>query len=200
VSDLITIGQVTQIGPPFAAVFAGLPAAEQQALVSDASAVVEDWCRRIFAQQTYTETYDGEGLPRIWLRQRPVLAVAAVLVNGDALDNTYLSAWMFNGDTGMLIRGNGLDDDRFPAWFPRGSRNIQVTYSAGYLTVPRPVQRATILAVRYLYEMGRRTWFALSETIGDYSYTQAALPTMTYALPPAITGLLAPYVQDDGPL
>lgn len=200
-ADLITSQDVLNLGPPFSTVFANLPTDEQAALISTASAAVEDFCRRKFTQTTYTETYDGSGIGRIWLRQKPVIAVSAVLINGDALENTYESAWHFNADTGELTRSDGQDDIRFVPWFPRGAGNIQVTYAAGYLDIPLPVKRATILTVRYIYQLGQRTWLEKSESIGDYSYTLME-PVWLFMrpLPPYITGLLANYVQDDGPL
>ncbi len=190
-----TTAQVAAAWPKFS----GLPQQEQTDLIADASAAVQNWCRRNFGQLTYTEQYDGSGLGRIWLAQRPVLAVAQVLVNGDALDNTYGTAFYFVPETGELGRGSGQDDRRFQAWFPKGSRNIQVTYSAGYLDIPSPVKRATIITCRWLYDSARIDYVTQSESIGDYSYTQNPLVTGMF-LPPAAVALLAPYVQDDGPL
>jgi hypothetical protein len=198
-ADLITAAQVLQTGTPFAKIFAALPAAEQAALVTDASADVEEVCRRTFAQQTYDETYDGSGTARIWLRQKPVVAVSAVYINGDALDNTFLSAWSFDRDTGELARGDGQDDERFAPWFPRGRRNIRVVYAAGYLTVPRTVQRAVIFTVQYLWQRGVRNGLYKSESIGKYSY-ELVEPLPGQLLPGYMMQLLNNYVQDDGPL
>jgi hypothetical protein len=190
-----TVAQASAAWPKFAK----LVAQEQADLIADASAAVQQWCRRQILEQTYTETYDGTGLGRIWLNVRPVIAVAAVLINGDPVDNTYGTAWYFKADTGELGRGSGQDDRRFQAWFPRGSRNIQVTYAAGYQTVPNSVKRATIFVVRWLYDSGRQSWAMSSETIGDYSYTLNPMLANAPLPPPAIS-LLTPYVQDDGPL
>ncbi len=176
--------------------FATLPQQEQTDLICDASLAVQNYVRRNLLQQTFDEFYDGTNLPRIWLRVRPVIAVTAVLINGDALDNTYQSAWYFNPDTGELGRGDGQDDKRFPPWFPTGSCNIEVVYAAGYATVPGPVKRATIMTIHWLYDAGRRSWLYASERIGDYQYTvNTDIDLMI--LPPSAAALLTAYVQDD---
>lgn len=198
-ADLITQDQIAAIGKPFGPVYSALADSERAALITDASAAVESFCRRTFGQQSYVETYDGRNLPRVWLRQLPVIAVAAVSVNGEVLDNTYGDAWSFDSGTGELRRGSGHDDVRFAAWFPAGRGNVQVTYTAGYLEIPPAVQRATILTVRYLYELGRKDWLAQSESIGDYSYTLAQTALTGAMLPPHVAGLLADWVYDDGP-
>ena len=36
----------------------------------------------------YAEDLDGRDLPRVWLANRPVIAVTSVTVDGTALDNT----------------------------------------------------------------------------------------------------------------
>src|SRR5579862_9280553 len=98
--------------------FARLGDTRQTSLIARASEKVIGYCRRPgFAQTSYVETHNGANRPWLWLRQRPVLAVSAVTVNTEPLDNTFGDAWSFVPETGKLIRGNGQDDPRFAPWF-----------------------------------------------------------------------------------
>lgn len=178
--------------------FANLAATRQASLIAVASDKIARHCRRGFAQEFLTEHHDGKNLPRLWLRRRPVRVVQAVTVDGDALDNTDLTAWTFNPATGELIRGSGLDDRRFPAWFPSGSRNIIVQYWAGYATVPDLVAEAAVKTVRWLWTLDQPggTGVMQSERIGDYSYSRAD-QKLDNGLPSHIAVLVQEYVQDE---
>lgn len=177
-----------------------LSAYEQIALLGTASAKVMKFCRRVhFLPWTNLDPYDGKGLPRIWLEKRPVLTVTAITMNGDAVDNTSGFAWGFKPRTGELWLGSGRDDKRFGQRFPHGRQNILVAFTSGYTTVPEPVVRATIWAVKWLSEQIAVSGIYSAERIGDYNYSlNAAAFSMT--LPMHIAALLADYVQDDGPL
>jgi hypothetical protein len=177
-----------------------LPATEQTSLINTASQKILNFCRRsYFTQQSVIETLDGTNLSRVWLSQRPVITVATVTINGTALDNTYGDAWTFKPSTGELLRGDGEDDSRFVPWFPKGKQNVVVQYWAGFTTVPDPIIRATIWAVRWLHEQSKISGVFSAERIGDYSYNlNASAQSMT--LPTHIAGLCADYVQDDGPI
>lgn len=175
--------------------FVNLPADEQTALISAAMTAVENFCRRSFEQTTVTDVLNGRAGSRLWLSTRPVIQIASITVNGDAVDNTYGDAWTFNPNTGELVRGNGEDDPRFAPWFPKGTGNIVVVYFAGYNPVPDPVIRAGIIATRWYAEASKNAGLYSQERIGDYSYVLSDHVTAT--LPPGAAGLLAPYVQDD---
>jgi len=181
--------------------FGGLPAAEQSALIAAGWQSVLDFCRRPgFLQTSITETKNGRSLPRLWLNQRPVISVETITVNGEALDNTSGESWSFTPGTGELVRYDGQYDLRFPFPFPAGRQNITVQYWAGYTCIPDPVIRAAIMMVKYLYTVTQRTLLFSAESIGDYSYSLGAYNFLEMTMPKTVAALLAPYVQDDGPL
>ena len=66
------------------------------------------------------------------------------------------------------------DDAEVQTVWPRGRRNIRVVYTAGYATVPEDVQLAAAELAKEVYGKAQRDPTLLSETIGSYSYTQAA--------------------------
>ncbi len=86
---------------------------------------LETW--RDFAEQTYTEVYNGKGSNRLMLKNRPITGVTALVVDG----MTILPSAGF-GQTGYTF-----DDDfiyLFGYCFSRGMQNVQVSYTAGLLT------------------------------------------------------------------
>lgn len=185
-SDLITTDDLTASCPTLSG------RADLARLVSSASQAVEAYCGRTFAVATYTERHDGRGLSRVWLRQRPVIEVTSVSADGYALDNTSGDAWTLDPDTGELLWGNGFDDPRFAPRFARGSRNIEVVYSAGFDPIPEAVATAAILTAKWLADRTGASGAFQSERIGDYSYT---LATQAGLLPDAAEVMLASYVQ-----
>ena len=82
--------------------FLRIPPADttQDALLTDwiavADAVIRQWTKRNLETQSYTEYRDGTGTADLWLRNRPVLSVAAV----------YLDAGGFYGDGITPFLGN----------------------------------------------------------------------------------------------
>lgn len=189
--DLVTTAEVASSWPGFSK----LPATEQAALISEASQAIEDYCRRSFGSGVVTETQDGSGWGRIWLRRRPVISVTSVTVNQTAYTNSGGTDWQVNLRTGELVRGSGLSDSRFASPFPRGTNNVVIIYTYGFAAVPSPVKRACRIVIRQMSEATKVAGVYTSERIGDYQYQLD--PTRQYAIPDAALRLLASYVVDD---
>lgn len=178
--------------------FGLVPATAQARLIAAATRGVDTYCRRPFGfwQQTVTETFSGRNNARLWLRLRPVAAVAAVVLNGTELDNSLGDAWTFDPWTGRLVRGRGQDDTRFVPYWPAGEENIQVTYFGGYQSLPDDLVVATAYLVRYLRERGRNPGVFSSESIGPWSGTLNAA-ALNQTVPPHVAALLAEYTIED---
>ncbi len=187
--DLVTNAEVVASWPGFGSIDAD----EQAALISDASRAIEDYCRRSFGQATVTESYSGGNRGRIWLRNRPVVSVASVTIGGAEYTNADGGDWIVVAETGELVRGSGDCDPQFAPWFPAGTSNITVEYTHGYSTVPGPVKRACILAIRQLADLAKSGTAYVSESIGDYSYNRGSMAPD--AIPNAALRLLGPYVH-----
>ncbi len=157
-------------------------------LVTVASAMVENYCGRIFAYQDHAVDYlDGTGTPRIWVLRPPIIAIASVVYNGTTL--TEDTDFVADDCMGRLTRGNGrLDPDRTGLAWRSGTRNVVVTYNGGFEEIPPPVRWATALVAQDMVNAGSGPF--LSERLGDYSYTQA---TSESDLPAAAMALLSPY-------
>jgi len=147
--------------------------ADEQARVSSllelASAACRAEARQEFTSQTHTIiTRPVGGLIR--LGQRPVASITSVrLINDDGTVGTGAAGWTFDGVdtvnvgdiTGLVV--NGPED-----WEPD---SVQVTYVAGWVTIPDDVRIVCADMVR-LALLGPQGPM-VSETIGSYSYRLA---------------------------
>ena len=185
-ADLCTTSDVTSRAPRLAT----HPALA--ALITSASAIVENHCRRTFAYDAAVVEYlNGNGWGRVWLSRLPVASITAIEIGGSSVDVT---SWGFNPETGELIWATGSTDYRHATRIPRGRRNVKVTYAGGYATIPAPVVEATVQVVQQLADAAKVSGVYQSEEIGDYKYTLAS--GTIYSLPPLAAQILAPYVLD----
>lgn len=57
--------------------------------------------------------------------------------------------------------------------FPRGTRNIFITYQAGYTTIPDDLKLAVKIIVKYMVQKKEEeSWNAQSQSVGEVSYSQ----------------------------
>ncbi|MCY7484428.1 phage gp6-like head-tail connector protein [Paenibacillus alvei] len=168
---LTTIERIEKIG-----MFAD--ASDLLLYIMAASQAIENYCKRSFKRQTYTEVLDGAGSPYLVLSNYPVYSGKAYL-DGKEID-------LSPNDDGMLFLPDG---------WPKGIRNITVTYDAGYVlpgdpnrTLPEAVEVACIFAVQGLIQ---NPTGIKSERVGDISVTFGDGDNM---LSPTVKALLTPYV------
>lgn len=150
---------------------------QYQAWIQEISFWFEHWCNRIFANQSYTEYYNGSGTQHLYLRQRPVTAITniwqddlglfgqasgsfdptlSVLQNGvdyvmhqDQPDGSSLS--------GIVIMVNGVWPKRIlrktgllSPYLGPSIGNIKVQYTAGFNQVPPDLELAANLALNWM--------------------------------------------------
>ena len=94
---------------------------------------------------TLNETYDGNDSDRLLPRSFPVISVSSVMVDGVAVPQApapWGSGFLWDGRR-VLLRGGYV--------FNRGVQNVQITYTAGYLSVPLDLRQAAIEAFALAY-------------------------------------------------
>lgn len=154
-----------------------------QALITNASAFIEQYCNRTFAVTAYNETRNGNGGDRLFLLNGPIVAVTGVTVDGQIIPQATDSlayGWV-NDDSIVYIRAG---------CFARGVQNVNVQYSAGFATIPADVAQACIELVAEKFAKRNRIDKA-SETLGQQqtqSYIQADMPAR-------VKTALQPYVR-----
>ncbi len=106
-------------------------------LVTAASAFAENWMTRLILSASYVETLDGNASDRMILKQYPITAVSSVIVDGYSLpvSTAYNVAGYQFDDIGIYLIGYQ---------FTRARRNVQISYTAGYASVPLDLEQAVI--------------------------------------------------------
>ncbi|KZC23540.1 hypothetical protein RHOFW104T7_13135 [Rhodanobacter thiooxydans] len=161
------------------------------ALVSNASAMVEGFCNRTFAQASYTETVNGNGRAQLCLKNTPVTAVSSLAIN----DVPVLAAVGATGagyvfdDMSVYVRSSGCS-----CAFSKGVQNVTVTYTAGYVAIPLDVAQACIELVAQKFAKRNRIDKA-SETLG----TQQTISFSQADMPAQVRTALKPYVRWGSP-
>lgn len=140
-------------------------------LITRASAWIPTYLTRNIVPQQYSDTYNGSGTTKQFLRNRPVIQVTALLVDGVAIQPSTPpplgNGFLFDADQVYLVWG----------LFPMFAQNVQVTYTAGFQSsqvVPAP---GVLFSVAGLAQ----TW----NTDSGVSYT-GGLPLTKVASSPAV--------------
>ena len=110
-----------------------------QQLVTRLSAYVINFLNRNILSATYTEIRDGNRKTRMRLHEYPVSAVSSLTVDGIAVIPSVdglTNGFVFDQWNLYLQDGAGV--------FNPGQRNINVSYTAGYLTVPPDLEQLVI--------------------------------------------------------
>jgi hypothetical protein len=104
-------------------------------LITKASAAVEDYLDRPATSQASTELYDGLGGRRLFTSRWPITAVSSILIDGQAVAS---GTFVFQGRMIQLRSGT----------FTLGELNVEVTYTAGWTTLPDEVRTATLMTLQ----------------------------------------------------
>lgn len=113
-------------------------------LITAASAYIEQWTNRHFLSQQFSEVRDGTGGQVLMFADYPVTAVTSVSVNGQSISPSPSFGQSGYSFTATALRLTGR-------WFDQGLGNVQLTYTAGYASVPPEIEQACIelVALRY---------------------------------------------------
>lgn len=163
-------------------------------LINACSTAIENYCRRSFYQQTYTnEYYDGTGTRWLNLKNYPVQSVSQVTQNTIVVDP---SSYVVKNDSGVLVRigpypntFSGMSITRFQTIWVPGDYSIQVSYTAGYATIPDDLAHACRVYVKSIYNSDVANF---STTFSDgFVFKADAMPTQ-------VRLMLAPYADTSG--
>ena len=169
-------------------------------LINTASAFIEGYTNRVVVTTTYTEYVDGRASNRIMLKQWPIQSVTSVHIDASGVfDATSLvdpANYFVETGFGIGLIGCGSSSSVGGIW-PKGTRNIQIIYDAGYGTaaggdIPNDIEQACLDYVMWLDDIntdrrvGRQT-----KSKGDESVS------FVLDLPPHIAVLLDKYVRSE---
>lgn len=115
--------------------------------INQATEMIEGWCNRRFAATNYTdELYDATWTQQLILRQRPVITFTSLAgrdttLNEGSFDTVDASEYFIDEEAGLV---NAVSSfwGRYEQW--------QVTYRAGYETIPSDLAEACATLAAYL--------------------------------------------------
>lgn len=96
---------------------------------------------RVLASATATEVYSGHGGQRLTTKRWPITAVTSVYVDGELVPERPAvgeSGWVIDEETSICLDGS---------FWSRGLQNVEVEYTAGYVTIPGDVEQAVVKMV-----------------------------------------------------
>ena len=186
-ADLITQARALQVPAR-----ANLDTNYLASMISAASAAIESYCDRTFAQATYTEIQDGYDLRWMYLPNTPIASITSGTILLDDQDTISFDSTdvQFDASSGKLQLAP-WSDAGYGAW-PCGFQRITVVYVGGYDQIPEDVQQACINVVLGMHSTSAKDPSKKSEKLGDYSYTLNTDYSMS-GISPMVAQLLANY-------
>lgn len=140
-----------------------------QTLANDVEQRVKTFLGRDLETQTYTEEkHDGDGTKELLLDQYPVTSVTKLEfyhgLNSNGSENWEEQVQNDEYER-LVISKSGVSIILDGLTFPKGSRNVRVTYVAGYATIPYDIQ------------MGCKELFKLyyNESRGEYGLGKSSV-------------------------
>lgn len=139
-------------------VWAGISGSTDDALLTSLVSACDEAVKslllgRVLESAEYVEKCDGRGFDWLILSQRPVTEVEEVKIDadrgfGDGITAEDADDYEVDEATGMLYRKAGI--------WPEGRRNIRVSYTAGYATLPADVVQAANVIVAEWYTRAKQ--------------------------------------------
>ena len=167
--DLTTLANVkAYLSPPLTATADDALLAR---LITASSQFIQSWLNRIIAVASYSDTRSGSGGMRLFLRNRPVLSVTSVTIDGAAIPASgptpNAAGYLFDDSSVYLIG----------YWFTKGVQNVIVQYSAGYAATPPEIEQACIALTALRYKERDRIGQASKSVAGEViSFQQKDMP------------------------
>lgn len=131
-------------------------------LINSSSQAIEQECNRVLKNRPapLVEYHHGRRSNLILLREFPIISITelrfdALSVFTDPSTLVDPATYSLADDDMSIIRKNGF--------FPDGTKNIKVTYDAGYVTIPSDLEHACLWMVTWYYKI------RISEDIGRTS-------------------------------
>ena len=110
----------------------------------------KSYCKKDFELTTYTnQKLDGTGTNHLLLPQYPIDSISSIYddINRDWGSNTLLSVddYIYDSASGIITLTDG-------SVFTKGDKNIKITYSSGYTSIPDDLVLSCEMFTAYMYK------------------------------------------------
>jgi hypothetical protein len=138
-------------------------------LITAASQFIISYCNRNFLSQSYLENRDSSGQSEWLTLGYPIQSVQQVLMNGQVIPPS--GGWTANGPapSGYNFGQWSIYIDGYLV--PRGRKNIQLSYTAGFEAYPADLAQACLEVVALKYKQKDRIGVSGSESIDGQTIT-----------------------------
>lgn len=161
-----------------------------ESIITDASRVIEEFCERTFAKQTYVETLPGTGGVNLMLSVVPVISITQITKSGSVVDSANYT--LQEPELGLVYSEHGWE--WYGGWergltlhpIPNSAKyTFEATYVAGYdlpndasLTLPHQIIRAAMITVKdWYWNRSRNMSIKSMQTAGaTYTYDISHIP------------------------
>lgn len=130
-------------------------------LIDRASSFIEMWLGRIVLSESYFDLRDGNGHRAMVFINNPITAVSSLKINGNIIPVS----------TDWNVPGYIIDNYQIVLIgyvFDKGIRNVSMSYTGGYATVPNDIKQACVELVAKKYKS--RAWIGQrSKSVGGES-------------------------------
>jgi len=141
-------------------------------LIDAASKAIKNYCHDNFDSTEYTEYHDGPRTEDLVLKHRPIISITDIW---DDPDRDYEDGDKLDADDDDYVSyaDEGIIRAEAHTW-NEGNKNIKITYTAGYTSIPADVDLSCQIQVAYWYNRADKGADAAdSERLGDYAITYA---------------------------
>lgn len=135
-------------------------------LITTASEWLERFCGRSFHEAERTETYDGTGTTELYLTNWPVDSIDTLSVSEIEHDG---EDYKLYPDIGKVYLSSG---------FGTGRRTVEVTYTAGYATIPGDLEQLCIEMVAEMLGQTQTNHALRREVLDGASYERLTTEQM----------------------
>jgi hypothetical protein len=172
-----------------------------QRLITAISTAIQNHISRTIKSTAYSITLNGRGRHRIMLPNWPITAVASVNIVLGSFGAMNIPARSVN-QFGQANSPGYCFDDKFlyvdpPYCFEKGAQNVQISYTAGYATVPLDIEQACLIWIKTVLDSSNYSAALKLAKAGatqlDFSFVMTNFLNRSVPIPPGVIAMLRGY-------
>lgn len=137
-------------------------------LISRVSTEIETYCDCTFSSASYTDYHDGNGDDKLYTDHYPIITGSGVEVWDDT-EWDWETADLIDSNDYMIVNDRGIFLKS--SIFVDGVKNVKISYTAGYDTIPTDLTQFTIEEVIRRFKMRKHPGDISSKALPDGTVT-----------------------------
>jgi hypothetical protein len=169
-----------------------------QRVITAVSTAIQSWAARPLKAADHVEVFDGRGRSRIMMSDYPINSVSSVII-GELMEVSVPPRVVVPGSQapGYTFSDKFVYVDP-PYFFDKGRRNVQISYNAGFTTIPFDLEQGCLIWIKAIMDGANYSAALKSAKAGttalDFSHIQTKLTSsLTVTMPPGVHNMLVSY-------